>query len=145
MTEIGQVVEIKGMDAIVRIERTPACGKCRGCQLSDKNGDILLTIPNLLGAQVGDFVQIDLESTQILKASAIAYLIPLLALIAGIVAGYLAAPSFDMNPELLGAIGGILLTGISFWGIKKAEPILKKDNSFSPKMVSVINHIKRSE
>ena len=44
--------------------------------------DMLLSIPNTLGGEVGDYAELDLSSKQLLKASVIMYVGPLIALLA---------------------------------------------------------------
>lgn len=100
---------------------------------------------NDLGAGLGDWVELDLEAVSLLKASAIVYLIPLIGLIIGVGLGYLLASKFSGNAELYGALGGILLTVLSFLGIKALDPVFSKKGEYSPKMISIINSYSKGE
>lgn len=145
MNEFGEIVEVKNDEAVVMVHRSSACGKCGACQMSENQQRMLLTIPNSLKGEVGDHVELELASSQVLKASVITYLIPLAALILGVAAGYVFGPRFGFNQELAGSILGLLLTGFSFLGIRAMEPIFKKGHSFTPQMVNLIKMTKKGE
>ena len=55
------------------------------------------------------------------------------------VIGYLTGDILGIERQLWGAVTGILFTGLSFVLIRVIEPLLKKSNQFTPKMVSIIN------
>lgn len=145
VNEFGEIVEVKNSEAVVMVRRSSACGKCGACQMSENQEQMLLTIPNPLRGEVGDYVELELASGQVLKASAITYLIPLGALILGVAAGYVFGPRFGFNPELAGSILGLLFTGLSFFGISAMEPLFKKGHSFSPQMVNLIKMTKKGD
>ena len=76
MTEYGEIIEIKSDQAVVKVRRSAACGDCCACSMGTNPDDMLLTVPNALQGDVGDLVELELESVQVLKASAITYLFP---------------------------------------------------------------------
>ncbi len=145
MNEQGEIVAIKDGEAVVMVHRSSACGKCGACRMGAHADEMLLTIPNLLKGEVGDYVELELASSQVLKASVITYLLPLCALILGVAAGFLLGPRYGFQPELAGSILGLLFTGISFLGIGKMEPYFKKGHRFSPKMVNIIKTTRKGE
>lgn len=145
MREVGEVIDIKDRIATIKIKRTSSCGSCTACGMAKNQDEILLKVSNQLDANPGDLVELDLESMSVLKASAIVYIIPLLFLILGVAMGYWLAGRVSGNPELYGAIGGILLTILSFIGIKAVDPILNKKGEYIPKMVSIINSSMKGE
>lgn len=139
MKEIGKVVSTEGRQAVVQIQRSPACDRCGACKFGYRSNEMLITIPNPLEAKPGDHVELSLDSNQFIKASAFMYLFPLLALVLGVVIGYLTGDILGIERQLWGAVTGILFTGLSFVLIRVIEPLLKKSNQFTPKMVSIIN------
>lgn len=145
MKELGKVTDIKDRVATVKIQRSSSCGSCTACGMAKNQDEMLLTVSNELGAKLGDWVELDLESVSILKASAIVYLIPLISLILGVAGGYALAGQFSGDAELYGAVGGILLTILSFIGIRAMDPVLNKKGEYSPKMVSIINSSSKGE
>jgi sigma-E factor negative regulatory protein RseC len=145
MNEYGEIVEVNNGEAVVMIRRSSACGKCGACHMSENQQQMLLTIPNPLSGEVGDYVELELASSQVLKASAITYLIPLGALILGVAAGFAFGPRLGFHPELAGSVLGLLFTGLSFFGIRALEPVFKKGHNFSPRMVNLIKMTKKGD
>lgn len=138
MNELGEIVELKDKEAVIKVRRSSACGKCGACQMGSRSDEMFLTIPNTLNGRIGDYVELELASSQLLKASAITYLIPLAALILGVIAGYMFGPDYGMNPELAGSLMGLLFTALSFFVIRAMDPKFKKEHNFSPQMVNII-------
>lgn len=145
MKEIGEITDVDRGVATVRIQRNPSCGSCTACGMGKNQKEMFLKVSNDLGAGLGDWVELDLEAVSLLKASAIVYLIPLIGLIIGVGLGYLLASKFSGNAELYGALGGILLTVLSFLGIKALDPVFSKKGEYSPKMISIINSYSKGE
>ena len=137
MDERGEIVALQDRNAVIMVHRSDMCGKCGACEMGEQAGEMFLTIPNRLHGEVGDFVQLELASGQVLKASAIAYVFPLFALILGVMAGILLGPRYGLNAELTASILGLLFAGLSFLVIRGMEPHFKKLQHFSPQMVSV--------
>lgn len=146
MKERGQIVEVTedGL-AVVKIKRSSYCSSCGACNMGAHQDEMLLTIPNRLKGEPGDLVELDLEATSILKASAIAYLIPLAALLIGVVLGYVLAYRVNGNAELFGAIGGILMAILAFLGIRMMEPIFRRQRKYSPQMVTIIKQFSKGD
>jgi len=139
LKETGKVVSVEGRQAVVMIQRSPACEKCGACKFGYRSNEMLVTIPNHLGAKPGDQVELSLDSSQFIKASAVMYLIPLFALVLGVVTGYMTGDILGIERQLCGAITGIVFTALSFALIRAMEPRLKRSNQFTPQMVSILN------
>lgn len=145
MNEFGEIVEIQNNRAVVKVKRSSACGNCGACSMGTHPDEMLLTVPNPLQGEIGDQVELELASGQVLKASAITYLVPLFALILGVAAGYILGGRYGFNPELSGALLGLLFTFFSFFGIRAMEPRFRKGHQFSPKMVQLIKKEKKGD
>lgn len=93
--ETGIVVAARGDLAEVQCERRSTCGSCGangacGTSLLDRHlgrRPLLLTVHNPVGARAGDEVVVGVPEEALLSASFAAYLVPLLALFAGALAG----------------------------------------------------------
>lgn len=140
MNEYGKIIKTNNGEAVISIRRSSACDRCGACEMGCREEEMLLTVPNILDGNIGDYVELELSDAQVLKASAITYLFPLVGLILGVAAGYLIAPLLGIDWELLGSITGIIFTVISFLIIRSLEPVFKKGNKYSPKMINIIRN-----
>ena len=138
MKEIGKVVSTEGRQAVVQIQRSPACDRCGACKFGYRSNEMLITIPNP-GGKARRPCGIEPGFKSVYKSIGCYVLIPLLALVLGVVIGYLTGDILGIERQLWGAVTGILFTGLSFVLIRVIEPLLKKSNQFTPKMVSIIN------
>ena len=145
MNEFGEIIEIKNSYAVVKVKRSSACGDCCACAKGTSPDDMILTVSNPLNGEVGDQVELELASGQVLKASAIAYVIPLLALILGVVTGYILGDRFGFNLELSASLLGLVFTFLSFFGIRVMEPQFRKGHQFSPQVTQIIKVDKKGE
>lgn len=120
--EQGVVVALHEDRAEVRIQRRGGCDGCgasAGCgtALIDRffgRRSVSLRVRNLVGAQVGDRVVIGVSEGGLLRAALVAYLVPILGLVAGAILGQwlgedgaLSSPSAGSGN--LSALAGSLL------------------------------------
>ena len=151
MNRNGVVTDIKGERAVVQLLRHTACGECGACQLGDDSKQIRIECANDVGAQIGEFVEIDLESPNVLGAAFIMYMVPLAALLAGVLGSSLlfgllvksgvisgAAAGYK---ELVGAGAGVVLMTLTYFIIKGKEDKF----SDSQKYLSRITKVERSQ
>ncbi|MBS6064134.1 SoxR reducing system RseC family protein [Criibacterium bergeronii] len=132
MKELATVIQTNDQDALVRVLRSDACGKCKACSMwSEKSEYIDLTVKNTLDAKIGDSVELDLDSPDVLAASFVMYVIPLIALIGGVMLGYYV---IKPNDELTAVITGFILLALSYIGLKFNDNRLKNSDRFVIKM-----------
>ena len=86
MKEQGIVSEIKGDRATVRVSYSESCEKCGMCL--KKNGFMEVSALNPVNAAVGDEVKVETKKEMKFTSITLSFLIPLILLVAGIVAGY---------------------------------------------------------
>lgn len=113
---IGKVTAIRPQEVEVEVLQMSACSSChaRGaCTASDmRTRSLTITRDLPLGLAVGDRVQIVADDPHVLRASAYAYVIPLLLIVAEAV----------LLPDLLGIgemalVGVILATMVLYMGV----------------------------
>lgn len=128
MTEYGQVVDIKGNFAFVKFMRTSACGKCRACGMMAGQNEIVVEVPNKLCAVAGDYVAVSIQMRKAIKASAIAYVFPLIMLFIGVLFGWLLTDIWNIfrNPDTTMAICALIFALLSFFLLKIASPLYNK-------------------
>lgn len=131
MTERGVVSKIKGNKATVQFERHSACDKCHMCAVTKDTMKVEVTLDNTLGANVGDFVEVEMGERYVLTAAAIVYVIPLVLIGVGIGLGTLISEL----AQVLMALGGLII-GFAI-AILLDKFVIRKKKGFSPRMKSI--------
>lgn len=128
MLRTGRVISALDGKIEVCFDRPEACEHCGAC--TGQKGHTLVVIES--DAPLGCFVDVDMPAAQVLKASLMAYVIPLAMLLLGIALG-----SVLFQQEYLWAILGILFM-LASWGILRLiESGLKKKEIWQPRVVKV--------
>lgn len=116
MNQDGYIVEIIDEDtAMMRMMRMSACAKCGKCMsASSESEEILVEVDNTIGAKVGDHVVVSMEHINVMKATFLVYVIPMVLLIVGIVGSYYALNAIGFNgaTEVVAAVIGLSLIHI---------------------------------
>ena len=136
MEQIGEVVELRGKKALVRIHRVSACGEnCESCQGGCKPTSSLTEAVNDISAKVGDTVKIQMNSLSYMLLAFIGYILPLIICIAT----YFIAKKFTDNTVIAdaSAIGSLIGILLLFFVIDKL-PFFKKSTKFSTRIVKII-------
>lgn len=105
----GQVIAVHGNHAVVRFEREAACGACRvaGLCASGKHAqDLPVRLDERDQVLAGDQVRVGLDTDIALRATLLAYLVPL----AGLLLGLLTSALFRLTDA--GAVG-LALCGLA--------------------------------
>lgn len=111
MKKKGIVVSAEGNNAHIRIQRESACGgNCASCASSCAKETVVTAI-NKAGAAAGDYVELEMESSRVLGAAVLVYVIPLLMLDAG-----LFYCIFYIKFRVVGNMCGIYTYGCSLCG-----------------------------
>ena len=126
MTNKGIVKEVNGEMLTVEFERHEACGDCHACMHGST--DCAKHTVKLRGrANVGDRVVVEMDDSQVMAASAAAYLIPFAGLAAGLGLGYvLGGVVTGINGELLMALTGVAGTAVAYVIMRVLDPHLSK-------------------
>jgi len=139
MDKSGYVVGVDGERAKVQLLKHTACGDCGACQLGKENLELQVDAINKIGAKVGDTVELNMETVNVLRAAAIIYVIPLIGLLAGVFAGLKLMGFDDMaNGELYALIFGFFIMGICFLFIKLNEKKLHKSERYTSVITKVL-------
>ena len=138
MTEYGEVIDIKGNTAYVIFRRSSACGNCKACGMLANQNEIVVEMQNELDAAIGDLVAVSITVQKALKASALAYIFPLLMLFLGVLLGWLLTDIWDIfqNTNVTMAVCSIIFVILSFLLLKTASPLYNKTVSNVYRMVS---------
>lgn len=105
MQVIGKVLSTNGNKAFVSLVRTSACGgNCKACGGGCETVAHTIEVMNSIDAKAGELVEVIMDDSLGLKASAILYAIPFLGFIIGILLGYVLKLS-ELKSFFLGVLG----------------------------------------
>ena len=127
MIRTGKVVSSSGGMLKVCFERPEMCAKCGQC---GEMKETLIDIPG--SASPGDWVDVDLPEGQLLKLSALVYVIPLLFLLLGLFLG-----NALFGTETAQFICALAMTALSLAAVILYDRHLKKKGTGLPVIVSV--------
>ena len=127
MTRTGKVVSAENGRIKVCFERPEMCAKCGQCS---QNQETLIELEG--EADAGDMVEVDLPEGDLLRVSLFAYVIPLIALLAGLYLGDLLFHS-ETGQAVCAVILTALSTGIVIWYDRR----LKKQQKHLPRILSI--------
>jgi len=138
MIETGYVIDNKGKQAVVRIQRKTACKNCGMCKQGAKGMEI--TLDNPLNAKQGDCVEISMGDQMVLRASLIVYAIPLLFLLIGAALGYIFSPGLGIaNKDLAAAVCGIVFTALSYTIVRSIDRRVSEKKGYVPRITRVLS------
>ena len=141
MNQQGYIVEIvDSVTAKLKLKRHSACASCGKCATTSEEKDIIVEVDNTIGSKVGDRVEVNMETVNVLKAALIAYTIPLVALLLGTVGTFygLKALNITSNVELISGGVGLIFTLISFLILKKNDKKFRDSKEYIPIVTRII-------
>jgi len=127
MLRTGKVVSAKNGELQVCFERPEACQHCQAC---GETHESLVTIPG--DAPAGSRIDVDMPEKQVLKASLLAYVIPLLMLLAGLALGLKL-----FRKETWAALLGIGCMGASWFVLRLIDRRMRARAGWHPRIVAV--------
>jgi sigma-E factor negative regulatory protein RseC len=142
MNQHGYVVEIvDSITARIKMQKHSACASCGKCASSTDKKDIIVEVDNTLGAKLGDYVEVNMDSINVIKAASIVYVIPLVALLGGTIISYSILNFIDIsfNKELISAFIGLSLTIISYISIKNRDLKFRESRKYIPIISKILN------
>ena len=140
--EKGYVEKTQDDWAWIVTQRRAGCGHCgqKGyCQMFDGGDKMVVKAKNVLGAKMGDEVEIYLSSKKRLKGLFIIYILPVLGLLSGAFLGHGIAPLLGLSEEvgtLFFTLSGLLL---AFFII----PLFSNRMEASGQMIPLVSRITR--
>ena len=134
MEQIGEVVELRGRQALVRIKRTSACGEnCASCEGGCKPTSSVITATNGISAKVGDTVKLQMNSASFMLLAFIGYILPIIVCILT----YFIVEGITRNTVIadISAIGALISVLVLFYIIDKLP---KKPTIFSTRIIKIL-------
>ncbi len=136
MTNKGKVTEVNGDMLTIVFERHEACGDCHNCMLG--SNDCAKHTVKLRGkAEKDDIVEVELDASHVMAASALAYLVPCAGFFIGLIAGWASRGLVPwLNEEIFMALCAIAGTALAYLVMRTLDKRLSKDR-WEPRIVSV--------
>ena len=128
MVERGVVTKVKGKRATVSFDRRSACDSCHMCAVTKDGMKVEIVVENTLGANVGDFVTVEMGEKFVLTAATIVYVLPLVLVGAGIGIGTLISEL----AQIIMAVGGLVVGFAIAFLLDRF--VIRKRKGFSPQM-----------
>ncbi|MEW9078616.1 SoxR reducing system RseC family protein [Terrisporobacter glycolicus] len=142
MNQQGFIIDIvDNRTAKMIMQRHSACASCGKCtKLSSECQDLVVEVENSIGAKTGDRVEVSMESVKVLKATMLAYLVPLIFLLVGTILTYyiLDLIKFSGPIEVISGVVGLICTGISYLLLRKNDAKFKQSRQYIPKVTKII-------
>ncbi len=134
MERIGEVTAVNGEWLSITFCRPTDCDKCHACIGGAKQ----TTIQVKGKAQLGEYAVVEMPERVVLKASAIAYVIPLLVMLAGMFLGAVLFPANRDTAALLGALIGLAL---SVGALMLTEKKRRNDPTWQPVLKEIVPRV----
>ncbi len=143
MERVGVIIEVKEDTAVVKMQRHLACencGRCGGILGKEDQRDHVVEVPNPMKAAVGQRVTIESDDRQAIFVSFMLYMVPLFALILGILGWLRLAPllGFPGSQELPAVGVGFTLLALVFMGLRQWDHRVKKSGRYRPEITGVV-------
>ena len=141
-TEEGIVTKIESTNtAWVKTTKSGACKSCSArssCHSLGGGEEMEVEAINRAGAHVGQKVVLSFDTSPLLKATFMLYVLPIIAMIFGAFVGQNLAPNFNLNTSFLSAIFGFLFFGLTILFVRSKGNKLAQRDEYRPKIIRVI-------
>ncbi len=139
-TSEGIVTKVNSSTAWVKCTKSAACESCsaKGFCATGGNDDVEVEAINAVGAKVDDRVTISFETSSLLKATFLVYMIPVLFLVLGVVIGDKIAQIFNYDQTIFSVLVGSLFLVVAFFFVKTKGKELSKKDAYQPKIIRIL-------
>lgn len=139
--ETGTVTKVDGIMATVAIQKKSSCDDCTAgaCETTAEGAEIEAL--NSIHAEVGQVVRFSITPYTYLKGTMLVYGVPVVALIAGSIAGKNIGEIYftKMNSDMIAAIAGFGLLVLSLLGIKILSKKLYSKTEYKPVIEEILD------
>lgn len=142
-TEEGIVTKISGKGSQTAWVRTSQSSACKSCSSRhscnpEKGQEREVEAINLVGAEVGDRIQISIETGSLLKATFLLYIFPIICMLCGGLVGNRLSAQMGLDPSPAAA----LVAAISFLGamavVRLGAGRMALKTEYRPKITRII-------
>ncbi len=138
MREQGRVITVHDGTVDVRMETSSAaCVSCGACSQSEGE-TIMHGVADTHSATVGDTVEIEIPDSVRSRAAIAVFVVPVVALVLGYLAGFLLGGWLGAEPDIAGLLGALTSGNIAVLGVRLAERRLGRNERYSPRVSAII-------
>ena len=131
MERTGEVTAVKGEWLEVTFCRPADCEKCNACGIGQKQASLMVRGK----ADLGDQAVVSMPSSTVMQASLLAYVLPLIGLLAGLFAGAALFPQAENAAGFLGALIGL---AVPLLIVALTEKRRRQSSRWQPTLVKII-------
>ncbi len=144
--EIGQIIEVKGNKIKIELPRKQSCANC-GSPFCHIAGDkkMIIEARSPFEVKEGQYVKVSLEPKVVMKASFLTHILPLVALIIGVIIGGRVGTAYNLGKtgDLLGAILGIWFLFLAFYLLRVFNSRFERSGEYLPTVVEIFGEGKQ--
>lgn len=141
-TEQGIIIKTDSDTAWTKTIRKSSCKGCsssESCSESKSKEEMIVEISNPIGAKVGDLVIFSFNSILLFKVLFMMYVLPILCMIIGALAGHKLALHYNYNDSAVSAFFAFLFFFLAIFMIRIRSNKLSKKNTYKPKIIRIIS------
>lgn len=140
LKEVGTVKSLSKEYAKISMQRSAACEGCKACRMGMEENEMEIDVLNLCDAKIGDKVEINLDSPDVLRAAMIVYGIPLLGFLLSMYISYtvLIKMNFNTGVEAIAFFIATFVMFIIFTIIKSKDKEFKDSKKYTPTITKIV-------
>lgn len=134
--ETGIVIETSENKAKVKASRH---GDCENCGVCPGDNAMVVEVQNPIDAKVGQRVAFEIQEANMLMAAFVVYILPLLALMVGVISGGIIGNNLGQHVLAFQIGGGIVFFAIAVVYMKHYDRAVKKNDQLLPVITKILN------
>jgi len=135
--EEGIIIEIyENNIAKVKVGRHNECKNCGACP---GDNSVVIEAKNPIGAKTGQRISFQMKDTNMLMAAFVVYIVPLVAVVLGILIGQVIAAKLGYSVRGFQIGGGIITFILSLINIKKFDKFAHNNDKMQPVITRIIS------
>lgn len=139
MLERGVVTASSMGHVDVVMQTSPACAGCGACSEGESGARLLKGVVDTLGAAPGDTVEVSTPQATRRRAQWLAYILPVVSLVGGYLAGFLLSEGLGVTPDTGGAVLGLAAGAAAIAATRLAGRNAAGADRYAPRVHAIIS------
>ena len=128
--EEGIIIDIsKDNIAKIKVGRHNECKNCGACP---GDSSVVIEAKNTIGAKAGQRIAFEMKETSMLMAAFVVYILPLIAIVVGVIVGQTIAKQFGYSVRGFQIGGGVITFILSMINIKRYDKYAHNNEKMQP-------------